>query len=201
MASEPKDLVPVEAVPLPDLYERKYMEDAGVVLFRDKSRAPWPLHAIFLVAMTTVTVAAVTAGAAFALLFSLPTLALVWLFFAVLRVTVSEGAVNVQYGLFGPKIPIAAIESAEPITYDWKKFGGWGIRRSLDGAWIYNMPGDGGHAVRIVWRDAKGRRRDTLVGSRRSAQLAAMIGRARTALPAGPRSAALPAGADHDDDR
>lgn len=197
MASEPKDLVPIEAVPLPDLYERKYMAGEGVVLFRDKSRAPWPLHAIFLVAMTTVTVAAVTAGAAFALLFSLPTLAIVWLFFAVLRVTVAEGAVNVQYGLFGPKIPIAAIESAEPITYDWKKFGGWGIRRSLDGAWIYNMPGDGGHAVRIVWRDARGRRRDTLVGSRRSTQLAAQIHRAR-ALPPGPRTMALSPGDDDD---
>lgn len=198
MASEPKDLVPVEAASLPDLYERKYMEGEGVVLFRDKSRAPWPLHAIFLVVMATMTVASVTAGAAFALLFSLPTLALVWLFFAVLRVTVSEGAVNVQYGLFGPKIPVAAIESAEPVTYDWKKFGGWGIRRGRDGAWIYNMPGDGGHAARILWRDARGRRRVTLIGSRRSSQLAAQIGRARAALPVGPRSAALPTGHDHD---
>ena len=198
MASEPKDLVPIEAVPQPDLYERKYMEGEGVVLVRDKSRAPWPLHAIVLVAMATVTVTSVTAGAAFALLFSLPTLAIVWLFFAVLRVTVSERADNVHSGLFGPKIPSAAIESAEPVTYDWKKFGGWGIRRSRDGAWIYNMPGDGGHAVRIVWRDAKGRRRDTLIGSRHSAQLAAQIRRARAALPAGPRTAALPAGDDDD---
>jgi hypothetical protein len=198
VATEPKDLVPVAAVPLPDLYERKYMAGEGVVLFRDKSRAPWPVHAIFMVTMATLTVSAVLAGAVFALVFSLPVLAALWLLFAVLRVTVAEGAVNVQYGLFGPKIPIAAIESAEPVTYDWKRFGGWGIRRSRDGAWIYNMPGDGGHAVRILWRDPGGRRRETLIGSRQSAQLAAQIGWARLALPAAPGDPALPAGdAEH----
>lgn len=195
MASEPKDLVPVEAVPRPDLYERKYMAGEGVVLYRDKSRAPWPLHAIFLTLITASTVAAVASGAAFALAFNLPILLIIWLLFAVLRVTVSEGAVNVQYGLFGPKIPIAAIESAEAVTYDWKKFGGWGIRRSRDGSWIYNMPGDGGHAVKIVWRDTKGRRRTTLVGSLHSTRLAEQIQRAR-ALPPGPRPAALRAGDD-----
>lgn len=195
MASEPKDLVPVEAVPLPDLYERKYMEDAGVVLFRDKSRAPWPLHAIFLVAMTTVTVAAVTAGAAFALLFSLPTLALVWLFFAVLRVTVSEGAVNVQYGLFGPKIPISAIASVEAVDYDWKKVGGWGIRYAGKREWMYNMPGDGGRAVRITWRDRRGRR-VTAIGSRHAADLAAAVRHAQKALPPADAAPALPASDD-----
>mgnify|MGYP007009266160 CR=1 FL=1 len=196
MDPETKDLVPIEAASQPDLYERKYMEGDGAVLLRDKSRAPWPLHAIFLVAMTTMTVATILSGAMFAAVFALPTLAIVWLLFLVLRVTVSERAVNIQYGLFGPKIPIAAIETAEPVTYDWKKFGGWGIRRSRDGAWIYNMPGDGGHAVRILWRDASGRRRDTLIGSRHAPQLAAQIGRARLALPAAPTSAALPAGDD-----
>lgn len=200
MTAETKDLVPIESVSRPDLYERRYMEGEGAVLFRDKSRAPWPVHAIFLVAMATATVATVTAGELFALLFALPTLALAWLLFAVLRITVSEGAVNVQYGLFGPKIPIAAIESAEAVTYDWKKFGGWGIRRSLDGVWIYNMPGDGGHAVRVVWRDARHRRRETLIGSRHSAPLAEKIGRARAALPPGPSRAAL-AASDSDDER
>ncbi len=190
VAFEPKDLVPVEAVPLPDPYERKYMAGEGVVLFRDKSRAPWSLNALFLVAMATVTVTSLTVGTAFALLFSLPVLAIVWLFFVVLRVTVSQGAVNVQYGLFGPRIPIAAIESAEPITYDWKHFGGWGIRRARDGAWLYNMPGDGDRAVRIVWRGPKGRRKTTLIGTRHSTRLAAQIRLARTALPPGSGSGA-----------
>ena len=194
MASEPKDLVPIEAATQADLYERKYMAGEGVVLFRDKSRAPWPLHALFLGLMAAMTVASVATAAPVGALVGAPLLAIVWLFFSVLRVTVSEGAVNVQYGLFGPKIPIAAIESAEPVTYDWKRFGGWGIKRSLAGEWIYNMPGDGGHAVKIVWRDAKGRRRTTLIGSRQSTQLAAQIGRAQAALPPGPRATALPAG-------
>jgi hypothetical protein len=114
-------------------------------------------------------------------LISLPILFAVWMLFSVLRVTVSEGRVNVQYGVFGPTIPMHAIESAEATRYDWKKFGGWGIRRSRDGEWIYNMPGDGGRAVRIVWRDAQGNRKVTLVGSREPEALAKAIHRGRRA--------------------
>lgn len=197
MTREPTDLVPVTANRPPDPYERKFMAGQGTVLYRDKHRAPWPLHAIMGASALAVIVAAVATGELISLAIGLPVLAIVWLLFSVLRVTVSAGTVNVQYGLFGPEIPMAAIESAAATTYDWKKFGGWGIRRARDGAWIYNMPGDGGHAVRIVWRDAKGRRRDTLVGSRRSVQLAEKIARARKALPAGPSRAALPSSDEH----
>lgn len=202
MSQEPNALVPVEPTRPPDPYERAYMAGEGAVLYRDKSRAPWQLHAIFALSTAAVFGAALAAGGAaggaVGLAVGLPMLALTWLLFAVLRVTVSEGHVNVQYGLFGPKIPIAAIESAEPVQYDWKKFGGWGIRRAMTGdhEWIYNMPGDGGRAVRIVWRDAKGRRRIHLIGSQRSEELARQIGRAQAALPEGARSATLTPGAD-----
>src|SRR5690606_12007442 len=113
---------------------------------------------------------------------TLPILALVWLFFAVLRVTVSQGSLQVQYGLFGPTIPIAAVESAVPVSYDWKRLGGWGIRRSIEGTWIFNMPGDGGRAVQVTWHDARGKQRVTLIGSRRAEQLAQSIREARAAL-------------------
>jgi hypothetical protein len=118
---------------------------------------------------------ALASGAWQALPLALPVVALLWLMFSVLRVTVSAGSVKVQYGFFGPEIPIAAIESAEATSYDWKRFGGWGIRRGIGGEWIYNMPGDGGRAARIVWRDAKGRRRVVLIGSPRAEALAAAV--------------------------
>jgi len=191
--SEPKDLVPLDVARPPDLYERKYMAGEGVVLYRDKARAPWPWHAIFGASMAAVLGSAVAVGQAWTLALSLPVLATLWLFFAVLRVTVSERAVRVQYGLFGPRIPTAAIESARATTYDWKEFGGWGIKRRRDGAWIYNLPGDGGHAVEVVWRDANGKRRVTFLGTRQAEAMAVQIDRAR-ALPAAPSGPALPPG-------
>lgn len=193
MSGERKELVPVDAARPPDAYERRYMAGDGVVLFRDKSRAPWLLNALFALPAAVVVGAAVATGELVGLL-ALPVLVLIWLFFSVLRVTVSERAVNVQYGLFGPKIPLAAIEEAEAVTYDWKKFGGWGIKRSLDGEWIYNMPGDGGRAVRLAWRDRKGKRRVTLVGTRQADEMARQIDRGREALPGGAAAPAIGAG-------
>lgn len=165
------------------------MPGEGVVLYRDKRRAPWQIHALFGVIGGLYALLAVVQPWA---LVALPPLLVVWLLFAVLRVTVSEGHVNVQYGLFGPRIPIAAIESAERMTYDWKAYGGWGIRRPGERVWAYNMPGDEGQAVRIVWHDDRGQR-TTVIGSRHAARIAEAIAHARKALPAGVSPAALPA--------
>ncbi|MEZ4449908.1 MAG: hypothetical protein R3B09_10555 [Nannocystaceae bacterium] len=191
-----KELVPVRESNPPDLYEDRYMAGQGTVLYRDKSRAPWFLHAMFGAAAAIIVAANLVAGQLLALGVTLPILTIVWLFFAVLRVTVSQGAVQVQYGLFGPTIPVAAIESATPVSYDWKSLGGWGIRRSIKGTWIYNMPGDGGRAVQVTWHDARGKQHVTLIGSRRAEDLAESIQAARAALPAAPDQAALPEGSD-----
>lgn len=194
VTSERKELVLAEPARPPDAYERRYMAGDGTVLFRDKTRAPWGLLALFGIPLVGMLGATIATGELLGLLLGFPVLAVVFLLFAVLRVTVSAQAVNVQYGLFGPKIPLAAIEAAEAVSYDWKRFGGWGIKRSLAGEWIYNMPGDGGRAVRITWRDRKGRRRVTLVGSRSAEEMARQIDRGRAALPAAPEAAALPPG-------
>lgn len=196
MTGEPKDLVKVEAGKPPDAYERTYMPGEGTVLYRDKSRAPWGLHALFAAAALTVVTANVIAGQWLALAIALPIITVVWLFLSVLRVTVSQGAIQVQYGLFGPTIPIAQVDAVRPVSYDWKKFGGWGIRRSIEGTWIYNMPGDGGRAVQVDWHDARGRKRVTLIGSRRAEQLAQGITQARAALPASADRPALASGAE-----
>lgn len=196
MAGEPKELVRVEPGQVPDPYERAYMAGEGTVLYRDKSRAPWSLHVLFGLAALAVVGANAVAGQWLALAIALPVISVVWLFFAVLRVTVSQGSVQVQYGVFGPTIPIAAIDAVKPVSYDWKKFGGWGIRRSIEGTWIYNMPGDGGRAVQVDWHDARGRKRVTLIGSKRAEELARSITQARGALPAAAERPALEPGDD-----
>ncbi len=157
------------------------MAGEGTVLYRDKTRPAAWFH--WLLGGMTVAggasalfipglVPALVAGASFVL-----PMALLWILFSVLRVTVSEGAVNIQYGLFGPKIPIAAIEQAEYFEYDFKRYGGWGIRLGPGGEWMYNMPGDQGRAVRIRWKDKKGRERITCVGTPTARELAGAIGK------------------------
>lgn len=165
----------------PDAYEAQYMQGQGMVLYRAKERAPKLMQLALLLPILTVLPVMLVGGMVSALAFGVGAAFSVamWALFSVLRVTVSEGQVNIQYGLFGPSIPIAAIENAEATTYDWKRFGGWGIRRSRDGEWIYNMPGDKGRAVRITWRDDKGTRRVTLVGSKTPDTLASAIAAAR----------------------
>jgi hypothetical protein len=182
------------AVATADAYEREYMKGEGLVLYRAKQRTPWPMTALMaavgLGSLIPVLVGA--PGAWISAITTLPILFVVWALFAVLRVTVSQGNVNIQYGLFGPTIPIAAIEAVAPTQYKWTTVGGWGIRRGPGGSWVYNMPGDQGRAVRIEWRDAKGRRRVTLVGSKDHLELAKTIEKARRALPGAAKPDALP---------
>jgi hypothetical protein len=140
-----------------DPYERAYMAGQGVVLHRDKRPAPKWMQ-LLLGSTALAGVAMLFTPAWVSALVMIPAGLVMWALFSVLRVSVSEGAVNIQYGLFGPTIPTAAIESAEAVDYDWKRFGGWGIRRGRDGEWLYNMPGDHGRAVRIVWRDGSSAR-------------------------------------------
>jgi hypothetical protein len=175
----------------PDEYERRYMADEGKLVHRAKQPAPPWMQ--LLLATTPIGGLALLATSAWAA--GLATLVfgvLLWALFSVLRFTVTEKSVNVQFGVFGPKIPMESIEEVRAIEYDWKKFGGWGIRRSLDGEWMYNMPGDGGRAVRMVWRDAKGKRRITNVGMKSPAPAVVEIRRALRSLPDGETRAALP---------
>jgi len=141
-----------------DEYEQKYM-GGGAIAYQSKAKAPRAFHALLLgvlllSAAIVGTAAALTPGASPLLMFAvLPTLLIllpIWLLFAVLRATVTSTHVHIQYGLFGPKIPIESVESCESVSYDWKQYGGWGIRRGLDGSWAYNMMGDQGRAVKLV---------------------------------------------------
>lgn len=171
-----------------DEYERRYMPGEGDVLHRAKMRAPWWYFLLFgipiAIELVVFSVLAATVKhfppGLFAIPgFVVPLLAFMAILFSVLRVTVSRKTVHVQYGLFGPKIPIDAIQSADVVNYDWKKYGGWGIRRGRDGSWAYNMIGDAGRAVKVVWKNPKGKIDTHLLVASDPDALAGAIARAR----------------------
>lgn len=164
-----------------DAYEKQHMSEDGEeqVLYRDKFVAPWPFHIIMLATtLASVLPFLFVPLQWMALVIGLP-LVVLWLMFSVMRVSVSTEHVHAQLGIFGPKIPIDAIQSAKAVKYDWKKFGGWGIRRSLDGQWAYNMLGDAGHAVEIVYEDTDKGTQTVLLTSGEATLLADAIAQAR----------------------
>ena len=179
-----------------DQYEENFMAGEGTVLFRAKDRAHWSLAALVL-GIGGVSVASLWPVAPLAALASFAVLCLMWLLFAVLRVTVSEGAVNIQLGLWGPRIPISSILSVQATTYKFTQFGGWGIRMSHKWGTMYNMPGDGGNALKIQWRNESGREKTTWVGTRKAEALVRVIRAAqREAVSAAPKDIALEAADD-----
>jgi hypothetical protein len=153
-------------------------------LYYDKIRAPRVYHLIFLLPLLVVLggaiAAATQAGVAAALPAALSFLILpfFWLLFSVLRISVTREEVFVQYGLFGPKIAVRDIERCAAVSYDWKKYGGWGIRYGADGSVAYNMMGDHGRAVEIVYKK-DGKQKKVLVASPDPERLAAAVNKAR----------------------
>ena len=181
-----------------DEYQRRFMATQGAVLHAERRAAPKLLQ--LLIGSTMLAgIGMLFTPAWMGGLLMIPLGFLMWMLFAVLRVTVTEGIVNVQYGVFGPTIPVEKIESAEAVEYDWKKFGGWGIRRSLDGEWMYSMPGDKGRAVRIVWTNEKGKRVVTNVGMADPDPTANAIQQALRSLGPGEKQAELPSAEDAKD--
>jgi hypothetical protein len=74
------------------------------------------------------------------------------LLLSVIRVTVTSEDVAVQFGLWGPRVALEAIESCRVVAYDWKRFGGWGIKRAWDGTWAYTLS-PSAPVVELRWRD------------------------------------------------
>ncbi len=155
-----------------DDYEDKYM-GGGAILYQTKAKAPWSFHLLMLspllVSSIILGISSLAPNApAWLPLMILPTLLVIaplWLLFSVLRATVTTTHVHIQYGLFGPKIPLEKISVCEGVAYDWKKYGGFGIRRGADGSHAYNMMGDQGRAVKITWTDESGHPVTTLVSA------------------------------------
>ena len=167
----------IRAMAAPDDYESKYM-GGGEALARSRVGWPWWFHAIMGTSSAFLIFSAI-ASATLVPLLSLPILAVVWLLFMFLRVTVTREHVHVQLGPFGPKIPIAKLVDAKAENYQPLKYGGWGIRLGRDGSWAYSMPGAGGRGVRLTYETEGGGRSDVFVSTTDPESILAGIAKAR----------------------
>ena len=167
----------------PDDYAKRFMAGEGA-LASSRVRMPgWFFGLMGGIALLTVVAGVatlVTAGAAglVPLLFSLPLLLVITLLFSHVRVTVTGAQVVVQYGLFGPKIPLERITHVTAEAYDWKKFGGWGIKWSRDGTTAYSVPGGNGRVVRVHYTNDKGKEKKIVVSVDDADRIAAAIAQA-----------------------
>ena len=159
-----------------DEYEKKYMGGEGA-LARSRAMMPWWFHLVIAVAAAVSVFSAIATGTLGSVI-GLPLLALVWLLFLYLRVTVTADTVHVQLGLFGPKIATADIVDVAVAQYDALKYGGWGIRLGLDGSVAYSVPGYGGRGLRIRF-NKNGKERVVFVTSPNPDELVAAIDKAR----------------------
>lgn len=162
-----------------DPYEAKYMSTGGAVVFRSKLRSNWKVPAYTgalaaFIAVWGATHANLAVGlvSAFLILFT-------GVMFSVLRVVISSTHVDVQYGIFGPKIPLSAIKSVEPVIHGYQSLFRWGITPLRSGEWLYTVAGDEGRAVKITWTTGRGKRRVHYLGSHDHERLAAAIDAAR----------------------
>lgn len=187
-----------------DDFEARHMQDGATVLHRDKRVSRGLALALLIPGLLTVALGAyigvanataskpVPAAALPLVVLGVVALGLflmlLGVMFSVVRTLVTARAVHVKFGLWGPDIPLASIERAAVVRYDWVQFGGWGIKRNLQGTWAYVPSGD--RAVELVYREGGAERR-VLVGVEDPAELVRKIaeaqqGTARVRVDAGP---------------
>ncbi|MFO0627679.1 MAG: hypothetical protein U0325_18870 [Polyangiales bacterium] len=139
----------------PDPYEAQYMSADGGVL-HERRRMPGWFFALMGVIAAAELGASIAAMSVFPALLALPVLAAMTLLLSHLRVVLTPEHLHIQYGLWGPKVALRDIVSMRVESYSMMRYGGFGIRRSLDGVWAYSTPGGNGQALVIEARDGKG---------------------------------------------
>ena len=186
-----------DAPPPPlDEYERQYM-GGSAPLARSRVPAPLWMHVLLGgVALLELVSGLSALPHTIVPLVLFPVFALLWVLLMFLRVTVTPSEVHIQYGVFGPKIPMSAITGVRVESYRWTEYGGWGIRRKHDGTWAYSVPGGEGRGIRITYKTKMGRERTVFASSDRPDELVAAIAKARagnvrvaSGAEAGPRVA------------
>ena len=130
-----------------DEYTAQYME-GGRARIVTKQRMPWWFFALMAFSAVSVLGSGLATGSFIGMLGLIP-LALVTLLLSHLRVTVTDDAVHVQLGLWGPTIAMENIVSCEVKPYEARRFGGWGIKRAADGTIAYSVPGDDGECIAL----------------------------------------------------
>ena len=133
--------------PARDEYTAQYME-GGRARIVTKQRMPGWFFGLMGVAALAVLGSGLASGSIASLLGVIP-LVLVTLLLSHLRVVVTDDAVHVQYGLWGPTIAVENITRCEVQRYEAMRFGGWGFKRSLDGTVAYSVPGGEGECVAL----------------------------------------------------
>jgi hypothetical protein len=178
-----------------DEFEDRFMHDGAPVVHRDKQVSRAMALLLALPAVITLTLAAVlpfinpssdkpvpaealpfVIAGLIAFSFFYVVLAIT---FAILRVVVTDRNLVVRYGLWGPKVPLDAITDCRVVDYQWTKYGGWGIRRGVDGSWAYVVRG--GKVVELCWREGREQKK-ALVGAQNPEALVSQVQKARAAL-------------------
>lgn len=179
-----------------DEFEARHMQDGAAVLHRDKRVSRGLALALLVPGLLTVLLGGFVGFANATASKPVPAAALplvvggvvalglflmlLGVMFSVVRTLVTARAVHVKFGLWGPDIPLGAIEEAKVVRYDWMQFGGWGIKRNAQGTWAYVPSGD--QAVELVYREGGAERR-VLVGVEDPAELVRKIAEAKQGAP------------------
>jgi hypothetical protein len=166
-----------------DSFADTYMAPSGAVLHRGKLRSRG-LAALLLGFSLFAALATGATMLAPGPLFLPILMGVVTVFFAfcgvafsVIRTTVSANELHVQLGLWGPRVPLEAIESCRVIDYDWKKFGGFGLKRAFDGTWSYTVAMDR-PVVEVRWTE-NGKKRAAVFNAEDPEAVAAAVQRGR----------------------
>jgi hypothetical protein len=154
-------------------------------LFRESVAAPGWLAAVVFGGMALVgfligleAVRGSLAGGERVLFYVFMTLALVVQGFVaanflVLNVIVTPERVEFAYGLFRRRFAWAQVSGVSVERYDWKRYGGWGLRFHMHGRRAWSVPGvPGGVAFQV---ESGGKRREYFVSSRRPEELARSV--------------------------
>lgn len=189
MADEQKDTVATAE----DEYVAKYME-GGDALAIAKKRMPWWWFVLLSVPAGGMALAGIVGaiagtvpipGVILTLLLSVFLMGFMTLLFSHLRTVVTDHALHIQLGLWGPKIPLEKITAIKAAMYDWKKYGGWGIRWGRDGSICYSVPGGTGECVEVEWTNPSGKTVKHVVSVDNAASIVSAVERARSAIAAG----------------
>lgn len=138
----------------PDRYEAEYMAAEGGVL-HERRRMPGWFFGLMGVIGVIELFASVATGNPLPALLAFPIIVAVTLLLSHLRVVLTETHLHIQYGLWGPKIAVEDITAMRVETYSMMRYGGFGIRRSIDGYWAYSTPGGNGQALILETRDGR----------------------------------------------
>ena len=162
--------------PARDEYTAQYME-GGRARIVTKQRMPGWFFGLMGVAALAVLGSGLASGSIASLVGVIP-LVLVTLLLSHLRVVVTDDAVHVQYGLWGPTIAVETITRCEVKPYEAMRFGGWGFKRSLDGTMAYSVPGGEGECVALEIADGA-KTRKVVITTPNAAAVALAIEEAR----------------------